>query len=275
MRSRRRWGMRAMATGVTYLIILLFVFPALWMAVTGFKTESQAYTMPPLIWFRPTLAEFRLALTSGFGTYLAHSVEASLVSTAIAVVLGVPTAYAMVFRMRAKQSNNLLFFVLSTRFMPFAAIIVPLYVIFSKLHLLDTIPALILVYTAMNLPLIIWMGRSYFIDVPTETLEAARIDGASLWQEMFRVAVPLSRSGLTASALLAIIFAWNDFFFAVNLTYTHSPTLPIMVSSFMSNENVFLAKVSGLGTLIVAVPVALGLYAQRHLVRGLSAGALK
>lgn len=269
-----RWK-ASVITFLTYVAVVLFIFPALWMVLTGFKTENQAYSRVPQLLFSPTLNQFSLALHSGFFTYLAHSVAASLVSTAIAVLLGVPAAYAMVFHMPKKSSQNMLFFVLSTRFMPFAAIIVPLYIIFLHIHILDTVTSLIIVYTAMNLPLVIWMARSYFMDVPMGIVEASRIDGCTPFQSLLRIAAPISLSGLTASALLAIIFSWNDFFFAVNLTFTRSPTLPIMMSSFMSSEHLFLSKVSALGTLIAVVPIALGLFAQRHIVRGLTAGAVK
>jgi len=200
---------------------------------------------------------------------------ASLVSTAIAMVLGIPAAYAMVFQMRKKSSEDMLFFVLSTRFLPFAAILVPLYVIITRLNLLDNLFTLIIIYTAINLPLIIWMARSYFLDLPKEVLEGAWLDGCSTLQTIVRVVVPMAAPGLAAAALLAIIFAWNDFFFAVTLTYTNSPTLPIMVAAFTSNEGLFLAKVSALSTLVILVPVAIGIYAQKYLVQGLTGGALK
>src|SRR6266550_5052604 len=122
---------------------------------------------------------------------------------------------------------------------------------------------------------IIWMARSYFLELPKEVLEGAWLDGCSILQTIVRVVVPMAAPGLTAAALLAIIFAWNDFFFAVTLTYTNSPTLPIMVAAFTSNEGLFLAKVSALSTLIILVPVAIGIYAQKYLVQGLTGGALK
>jgi len=262
-------------TGLTYILVLLLVFPVLWMVITGFKTEVAAIAIPPTLLFQPTLDQFLLAINSGFGAYLFNSAVASLVSTAIALVLGIPAAYSMVFQMRKKSSDDMLFFVLSTRFMPFAAILVPLYVIITRLNLLDNIFTLIIVYTAMNLPLIIWMARSYFMDLPKEVLEGAWLDGASTFRTIVSVVVPMAAPGLVAAALLSIIFAWNDFFFAVALTYTNAPTLPIMVAVFTSNENLFLAKVSALATLIMLVPVALGIYAQKHLVRGLTGGALK
>jgi polyol transport system permease protein len=262
-------------TGLTYILVLLLVFPVLWMVITGFKTEVAAIAIPPTLLFQPTLDQFLLAINSGFGAYLFNSAVASLVSTAIALVLGIPAAYSMVFQMRKKSSDDMLFFVLSTRFMPFAAILVPLYVIITRLNLLDNLFTLIIVYTAMNLPLIIWMARSYFMDLPKEVLEGAWLDGASTFRTIVSVVVPMAAPGLTAAALLAIIFAWNDFFFAVSLTYTNAPTLPIMVAVFSSNESLFLAKVSALATLIILVPVAIGIYAQKHLVRGLTGGALK
>src|SRR6266567_3242404 len=208
--ATHKWA-QSLWTGLTYLLVFLLVFPVLWMVITGFKTESAAYSPTPTLIFQPTLDQFTLALTSGFGAYLANSAIASVVSTAIALLLGIPAAYSMVFVMRKKGSDDMLFFV-----------------IFTRLNLLDNIFTLIIVYTAMNLPLMIWMARSYFMDLPKETLEAASIDGCTTLQKIVGIVVPMAAPGLVAAALLSIIFAWNDFFFAVALTYTNSPTLPIM-----------------------------------------------
>jgi sorbitol/mannitol transport system permease protein len=262
-------------TVLTYVVVFLLVFPVIWMVITGFKTEVSAISIPPTLFFEPTLSQFALAISGGFAAYLYNSVVASLVSTALALILGIPAAYAMVFQMKKKGADDMLFFVLSTRFLPFAAILIPLFVIITRLNLLDNLFTLIIVYTAMNLPLIIWMSRSYFMDLPKEVLEGAWLDGASTWQTMLLIVVPMAAPGLAAAALLSIIFAWNDFFFAVTLTYTESPTLPIMVAAFTSNEGLFLAKVSALATMIILVPVLIGIYAQKHLVHGLTGGAVK
>src|SRR5436309_12932615 len=272
--ATHKWA-QSLWTGLTYLLVFLLVFPVLWMVITGFKTESAAYSPTPTLIFQPTLDQFALALNSGFGAYLTNSAIASLVSTAIALLLGIPAAYSMVFQMRKKGSDDMLFFVLSTRFMPFAAILVPLYVIITRLNLLDNLFTLIIVYTAMNLPLMIWMSRSYFLDLPKEVLEGAWLDGSTTLQTMLLVVVPMAAPGLAAAALLSVIFAWNDFFFAVTLTYTNSPTLPFMFATFTSNQTLFLAKVSALATMIILVPVAIVIYAQRYLVQGLTGGALK
>jgi sorbitol/mannitol transport system permease protein len=272
--TTQKWS-RIGWSALTYIVVFLLVFPVLWMVITGFKTEVAAIAIPPTLFFVPTLSQFEQALSGGFSAYLFNSVVASLVSTAIALILGIPAAYAMVFQMRTKSAEDMLFFVLSTRFLPFAAILVPLFIIFTRLNLLDNILTLIIVYTAMNLPLIIWMSRSYFLDLPKEVLEGAWLDGSTTLQTMILIVVPMAAPGLAAAALLAIIFAWNDFFFAVTLTYTNSPTLPIMVAAFTSNEGLFLAKVSALATMIILVPVIIGLYAQKYLVHGLTGGALK
>lgn len=272
--TRRKWSRFGWAV-LTYLLVLLLIFPVLWMVVTGFKTEVEAISTPPIFFFVPTLSQFAMAFSGGFFAYLFNSAVASLISTALALVLGIPAAYAMVFQMRKKSEDNMLFFVLSTRFLPFAAILIPLFVIITHLNLLDNLLTLIIVYTAMNLPLMIWMSRSYFMDLPKEVLEGAWLDGATTLQTMVRIVVPMAAPGLAAAALLSIIFAWNDFFFAVTLTYTNSPTLPIMVATFTSNEGLFLARVSALATMIILVPVLIGIYAQRHLVHGLTGGALK
>lgn len=272
--TAQKWS-RLGWTALTYILVLLLIFPVLWMVITAFKTEVAAISIPPTLFFAPTLSQFSLAINSGFGAYLFNSAVASLVSTALALCLAIPAAYTMVFQMRKRSADDMLFFVLSTRFMPFAAILVPLFVIITRLNLLDNLLTLILVYTAMNLPLIIWMSRSYFLDLPKEVLEGAWLDGATTLQTMVRIVVPMAAPGLAAAALLSIIFAWNDFFFAVTLTYTNSPTLPIMVATFTSNEGLFLAKVSALATMIILVPVAIGIYAQKHLVHGLTGGALK
>src|SRR5579864_7101763 len=274
MATTRKWSRFGWAA-LTYFVVFLLIFPVLWMVITAFKTEVAAISIPPTLFFAPTLSQFALAINSGFGAYLFNSAVASLVSTAVALCLAIPAAYAMVFQMRKRSADDMLFFVLSTRFLPFAAILVPLFIIITRLNLLDNLLTLIIVCTAMNLPLLIWMSRSYFLDLPKEVLEGAWLDGATTLQTMLRIVVPMAAPGLTEAALLSIIFAWNDFFFAVTLTYTESPTLPIMVAAFTSNEGLFLAKVSALATLIILVPVLIGIYAQKHLVHGLTGGALK
>ncbi len=273
-RSRGRglgtWGLDAL----TYFLVLAFISPFLWMVLTSFKTEVAAYTIPPLIFFKATLAHYASVFASRFWFYFQNSVWAAVGSAVLSVIFGTLAGYSLLYLSR-KRASGLLFFIISTRFMPVAAVVLPVYMVLTQVHLLDTHAALILVYTAMDLPIVTWMARSYFADIPTEIFEAASMDGAGPVQLISRVALPLAGPGLWAAGLLAVVFSWNEFFFAVNITYTQAPTLPVLVSSFMTTQGLYWARLSALDTLVVVVPVALGLIAQRHLVRGLTAGALR
>jgi sorbitol/mannitol transport system permease protein len=257
----------------TWLVGLLFFLPVLWMVLTAFKPESAAETWPPRFAFRPTLAEFRLVF-SGVGPYLTHSAEATVGSTILVLVLGVPAAYALsVYPI--KRWRDGLFFFISTKMLPIVAAIGPLYVIALHTHLLDSIWLLIILYTAMNLPLAVWMIRSFMLEVPNETLEAARLDGAGRIREMVRVILPMISPGLVSTALICVIFAWNELFLAVNLTITNAATMPMFLISSVPQEGLYIAHLSAAAT-VASVPVVIvGWIAQRSLVRGLSMGAIK
>jgi sorbitol/mannitol transport system permease protein len=200
---------------------------------------------------------------------------ASLVSTAIVLVLAVPAAYALALR-PMKKWRDILFFFISTKFMPPAGIVVPLYIIFRDAHLLNTIRGLVIMYVAMNLPIAIWMLRSFFEEVPQAILDAARVDGAGLLREMTQILLPMVGPGLVATAFLSIIFSWNEFFFAVNLAATEqASTVPLFMQKFITSEGLFWAKLSAASTMAIAPVVILGWVSQRQLVRGLSMGAVK
>nr|WP_233515707.1 MULTISPECIES: carbohydrate ABC transporter permease [Nocardiopsis] len=253
---------------------LLFFFPVLWMFLTGFKQESQASTNPPTFFFQPTLDQYSAVIGRDFVPYLLNSLQASVLSTLLAIVLGLPAAYALSL-VRVPKWRDSLFFFLSTKLLPPVAMILPLYVIARNLGALDDARTLTLVYTAMNLPIAIWMIRSFLVELPKEVLEAARMDGARRFTEMRRVILPMIAPGLAATALICFIFAWNEFFFAVNLTATQASTVPVFLVGFISGEGLYWARLSAASTM-AALPVILaGWAAQRWLVRGLSLGAVK
>ena len=185
-----------------------------------------------------------------------------------------PAAYALAIRQVTKWRDVLLFFI-STKFLPIAAAILPLYTISQKLHLLDTKAVLIIVYVSMNLPLAVWMLRSFFAEVPRDLLEAAEIDGAGFFSRLRNVLLPIVAPGISATALLCFIFAWNEFFLAVNLTAFKSQTIPIWVTTMISTRGQFLAKLSAASTLACIPVVLAGWVAQKRLVRGLTMGAVK
>jgi len=260
---------------LTIAIALLFFFPIFWMVLTSFKTESDAFTFPPPLLFQPTIDNYRIAIQqSTYFPQLANTLAITTFSTLCALLLGVPAAYSMAYY-PTKRTNFTLMWVMSTRMLPPVGIIVPLYVIFKNLALFDTHLGLIILYTAMNLPLVIWMMYSFIGDLPYEIIEAARIDGVTLVQEFRWVILPLLMPGLMATVLLCFIFSWNEFFLAFNLTITKAAPLSVFISSFKTSEGLFWAKMSAAAT-ITALPVVIaGWVAQRQLVRGLTAGAVK
>ncbi len=261
------WGLLAWVVGIAFFL------PVLWMIITAFKPESAAETWPPRFTFSPTLAEFRLVF-SGMGPFLTHSVIATTVSTILVLLLGVPASYALSVH-PVKHWRDGLFFFISTKMLPIVAVIGPLYVIALKSHLLDSLWLLIILYTAMNLPLAIWMIRSFMLEVPRELLEAARLDGAGRIREITGVILPVISPGLISTALICVIFAWNELFLALNLTTTNAATMPMFLISSVPQEGLYIAHLAAAAT-IASVPVILvGWIAQRSLVRGLSMGANK
>jgi sorbitol/mannitol transport system permease protein len=275
-RARNRARELAARTGWTVLgwvVGIAFFLPVLWMVITAFKPESAAETWPPKFTFSPTLAQFRVVF-DGMGPYLEHSTIATIGSTILVLVLAVPAAYALAIR-PVKHWRDGLFFFISTKMLPIVAAIGPLYVIALKAHLLDTIWVLIILYAAMNLPLAIWMIRSFMLEVPTEMLEAARLDGAGRIREIIEVIMPVVIPGVVSTALICVIFAWNELFLAINLTVTNAATMPMFLISSVPQEGLYIAHLSAAAT-VASVPVIIvGWIAQRSLVRGLSMGAIK
>ncbi|MDV7354754.1 carbohydrate ABC transporter permease [Rhodococcus oxybenzonivorans] len=259
---------------VAWVVALGFFFPVAWMVLTAFKQEGDAYTTPPKLFFTPTLDQFTAVLESGIGIALLNSAFATAMSTILVLVLGVPAAFALSLR-PVRKTKDALFFFISTKMLPIVAAIIPLYVIVNDIGLLDNIWALVILYTAMNLPIAVWMMRSFFLEVPGELLEAASMDGASLWTSVREVILPLVSPGIAATALICVIFSWNEFFFAVNLTAVQAQTIPVFLVGFITGEGLYWARLSAAATL-AALPVILaGWVAQNKLVRGLSFGAIK
>ncbi|MCB0064114.1 MAG: carbohydrate ABC transporter permease, partial [Caldilineaceae bacterium] len=200
MLSKR--GREQLLNWLTMLAALLMFFPILWMVLTSFKTEQTAFAFPPKFFFAPTLENWQVALIeTDYLGFLANTLIITGLSTILALLLGIPAAYAMAFY-PTKRTDGSMMWVMSTRMMPPVGVIVPLYVLFQWLNLLDTYLGMIIIYTAMNVPLVIWMLRSFMVDIPFEIIEAARMDGVTLWQEITAMILPLIVPGLAATALL-------------------------------------------------------------------------
>jgi sorbitol/mannitol transport system permease protein len=273
-----------------WVLGLLFFFPVLYLVATSLKTEAAAVVLPPTFiplpgvnlsptdmppfTFAPTFEQYQTILDRGFGPFFGRSVAVVLGSTLVVLILAVPCAYALAFRMVDGWRDTLFFFI-STKFLPPVGIIVPIYIIMNNLLLLDSIPALLIMYTAMNLPIAIWMLRSFFEEVPPDVIQASQVDGADVFTQMTRIILPMVTPGLTATLFIAAIFAWNEFFFAVSLTATKAATVPLFMIGFVTSEGLFWAKLAAAGTMAMLPVVVVGWLAQRQLVRGLSLGAVK
>jgi polyol transport system permease protein len=265
---------RLLVPTLAWIAAIGFFFPVLWMFLTGFKQEADAFTRPPRLFFAPTLEQYRQIFSRDFAPFLINSATATVVSTLVVLLLAIPCAYGLAIK-PVEKWRDVLFFFISTRFLPVVGAIVPIYVIARDAKLLDTVTALILLYTAMNMPIAVWMLRSFFMEVPTAIMEAARIDGATLRQELVRIVLPLVAPGIAATALICVIFAWNEFFFAVNLTSSRAATVPVFLVGFITSEGLFWARLSAAATM-ASLPVLLaGWIAQKQLVRGLTMGAVK
>ena len=262
----------------TWIIGLIFFFPWFWMVLNGFKEEIDANASPKLF-FDPTLDRFSEVTeeTQGllsFSEAFSNSVWIVSISTVLVIVLAVPAAYALAIR-PMKRWRDILFFFISTKFLPIVGAIMPLWIIARDLDLLNTRTVLIVLYTAMNLPLAVWMLRSFFAEVPRELIEAAQMDGCSLMGQIRQVILPIVAPGLAATALLCVIFAWNEFFLAVQLNPVEGSTMPVWVASQESGRGNFLAKLSAASVLATLPVVVAGWVAQKRMIRGLAMGAIK
>lgn len=264
----------ALVSLITWVIVVLFFFPVGWMVFTAFKTEEAAATNPPTFITALSFENFVAVFNRDIGPYLLNSLIASLASTIVVLLLAVPAAYALSIRPIVKVQDALFFFI-STRFMPVAAGIIPVYLVLKTLGALDNISALSLLYVGINLPIAVWMMRSFFSEVPIEIVEASQIDGANFRVELTRVVLPIVAPGIAAVALICFIFAWNEYFLANLLTASTARTSPPFLGSFVDGRGQFLAVLSAASTVAVLPVVAAGWIAQKQLVRGLAMGAIK
>ena len=263
---------------LAWLIGLLFVVPVLWMVLTSFHSEEDAATNPPSLFAPLTTEGYQSFFGVGTGTSpwpsLANSLTASVVSTIIVLLLAIPAAYALSIK-PVRKWTDVMFFFLSTRMLPIVAGLLPIYLFAQFSGLLDNIWLLIVLYTAMNLPIAVWMMRSFLAEVPVEILEAASMDGAGLLLTLRQVVAPIVLPGIAATSLICFIFSWNELLLARTLTGTVAGTAPVYLTGFVTSQGLFLAQVCA-ASFVVSLPVLIaGFAAQDKLVQGLSLGAVK
>lgn len=259
---------------VAWVVGLVFFLPFAWMVLTSLHRETDAATNPPSIFAPLSFDGYRAFLDAGPWPPLANSLTASLLSTVLVIALALPAAYALSIR-PVEKWTDVMFFFLSTKMLPIVAGILPLYLIAQYTGLLDNIFYLILLYTAMNLPIVVWMLQSFLAEVPTEMLEAAAVDGAGLLRTLKDVIVPVIMPGIASAGLIAFIFSWNELLLARVLTSTVAATAPVFLTGFVTSQGLFLAQVCA-ASFAMSIPVlAAGFAAQDKLVQGLSMGAVK
>lgn len=267
-RSKPIWGLLAWIVGI------LFVLPVLWMVLTSLHSETDAATNPPSIAAALTLDGYRSFFSAQPAAPLINSAMASVISTLIVLALAIPAAFALSIRPVTKWTD-VMFFFLSTKFMPLVAGLLPLYLFATKVGLLDNIWLLILLYTSMNLPIAVWMMQSFLAEVPGEMLEAAQIDGAGLIRMLWSIVRPVAMPGVAATALICFIFSWNELLLARTLTGTIAGTAPVFLTGFVTSQGLFLAQLCAAATVISLPVLVAGFAAQDKLVQGLSMGAVK
>lgn len=268
---KSHWG-----SGIAgWIAALVMAFPIIWMVLTSFKTERDAIASPPLLFFSPTLGNYRdIFARADYLVFAWNSVAISIGATALMMVFAVPCAFAMGFY-PTRRTRGTLLWMLSTKMLPPVGVLVPIYLIARNLGLLDTLTALILINALSNLPIAIWMLFTFFRDVPKDIIEASRIDGAGVLDAILHVLMPLVLPGIASTSLLCIILCWNEAFWSLNLTAHSAAPLTAFIASFSAPEGLFWAKLSAASTLAVAPILVFGWLSQRQLVRGLTFGAVK
>nr|WP_255645069.1 carbohydrate ABC transporter permease [Actinoplanes polyasparticus] len=274
--KKRREGANVWLSLLAWIVGILFVLPVVWMVLTSFHSEANAATNPPSVFAPLTLEGYREFFSGGASPWppLLNSLTASVISTLIVLLLSLPAAYALSIK-PVKKWTDVLFFFLSTKMLPVVAGLLPLYLFAQNTGLLDNIWLLILFYTSMNLPIAVWMMRSFLSEVPVEMLEAAQMDGANLTKTLRSVIAPVVTPGIAATALICFIFSWNELLFARVLTATVAETAPVFLTSFVTSQGLFLAQLCA-AAFVVSLPVLVaGFAAQDKLVQGLSLGSVK
>ena len=276
MAMKQSVGKRVGVTALAWFVAFLIFFPILWTFITSFKSEIDAIAMPPkFLFFNWTLENYtEVQERSNYLKYAFNSIVLSVGSNVVGLIIAVPAAWAMAFA-PGRRTKDLLMWMLSTKMMPAVGVLVPIYLLFRDMGLLDSLFGIGFVLMLLNLPILIWMLYTYFKEIPVDILEAARMDGASLFNEIAYVLTPMAVPGIASTLLLNVILAWNEAFWTLNLTTTEAAPLTAFIASYSSPEGLFWAKLSAASTMAVAPILVLGWFSQRQLVRGLTFGAVK
>lgn len=267
------WERRALYALVIVLVVMVMA-PFLWLVAMSFKTDQDIFAFPPKLLFTPTLDNYAALWDTQFRRSFINSAVVSVSSTALALLFGVPGAYAL-SRMEMRSEKPLSLLILASRMAPPIAFTIPYFLVYRHLELLDTLLGLVLIYLTFNLSLVVWLMRSFFDACPRSLEEAAWIDGATLWQGLTKIILPISGPGLAATAILCFLYSWNDFFFALILTRTQAMTAPVAVVNFMNYEGWEWGKIAAGGAMVMLPVLVFSIAVRKFLIQGMTAGAVK
>lgn len=276
MKTRRKWSAGLwLQYGAVAAVMVFFMFPIVWLVMASFKTPLDTFAIPPKLFFWPTVENYlKVFRQHNFFSYYRNTILVAVSSTFFAMVFGTLGAYAL-SRYTFKGKGAIAGWILGSRFTPPIAVLLPVFVLVKNVGLLDTYYPLILLYTLANLAFVVWMMRSFLDDVPIELDEAAWVDGATTLEVLWRIVLPLARGGLATTAIFCIILSWNEFLWALMLTYQSATTLPVTMNAFVMESGIAWGQMAAASVLVTTPLLIFALLIQRQFIRGLTFGAIK
>lgn len=279
IQAARPWNWRKFTTttiilGLDAVVLFWVAFPVFWMFLSAFKQEEGMFSMPPKFIFTPTFFNYQMLADRGVLVYFRNSLIVSLSTVVVATGLGTFAGYGLA-RAKFKRKKDIAWWIITVRMAPIVAVLIPLYLIFRGLALLNTLQGLVIGFTTFSLPFATWLMMGFFQEIPRDLEEAAWVDGASKWQSFWQVALPMVTPGIVATGVLCFVFAWNDYLFATVLTSGPTQTLPVVTAALQTMRGVLWGQVMSMGTLIFIPVLIVGISIRKYLVRGLTMGAIR
>lgn len=271
-RQRSKTIRTTVRTAILFAIAIAYSFPIGYMLLSSFRREQDI--APPSFEFNFTIENYQAVINDALYLHLANSLVLTLGTVLCTILLGVPVAYTIVFGKLRRPLTHYNWYI-TTTLLPAVAVIMPIYLILNWTQLLDSRFAMIALYTSIGIPLMVWMCTTYMLDIPQSIIEAARVDGGTRVQVFFQVILPIIRGGLISTSLLVFIITWNEFLFAVSFTFTKASTLPVFMNRYLTQQGLFWGKMSAAASIAILIPVILGFFAQKSLIKGLMTGAVK